>query len=388
VRILYSAIDQAVPSPHGGSVHVTSVAEGLSELGHEVHVLASPVDGHPFPSSEVIWWPMSPPLGDRRLRFLRAPDVLRRARALQPDVIIERYYNFGGEAISAARKLGATAVLEVNAPVADPPGSAKQWIDRVTIVQPLRRWRDWQCESADLIVTPSAKILPRHVPRARILETEWGADTDRFHPQAVGPIRFTRREDETVVIFIGAFRAWHGAIHLVDAMRELRRRGRKDIKAVLIGDGPELNRVRRAAQGMDEVIITGALPHAEVPANLAAAHAGIAPFDVTAHAPLQWEFYWSPLKIFEYMASGLPVVAPGIERLTRIVRDGREGLLYDPAQPGALASAVERLTNPALRSELGAAARQRAVDLFSWRSHCQTLDRTIRAAHDAHSHRH
>ena len=40
---------------------------------------------------------MSPPLGDRRLRLLRARDVMRRARALKPDAIIERYYNFGGE---------------------------------------------------------------------------------------------------------------------------------------------------------------------------------------------------------------------------------------------------------------------------------------------------
>jgi glycosyltransferase involved in cell wall biosynthesis len=100
------------------------------------------------------------------------------------------------------------------------------------------------------------------------------------------------------------------------------------------------------------------------------------------------EFYWSPLKIFEYMASGLPVIAPRIDRLARIVRDGQEGLLYDPAQQGSLAAALERITSPTLRSELGAAARARAVEYFSWRSHCQALDRAIRAAHDAHSDRH
>jgi glycosyltransferase involved in cell wall biosynthesis len=171
-------------------------------------------------------------------------------------------------------------------------------------------------------------------------------------------------------------------------MRELRARGRNDIKAVLIGDGPELSRVRQAAEGIAGVTITGALAHGEIPARLAAADVGVAPFDVSAHAPLQLEFYWSPLKIFEYMASGLPVITPRIERLTRIVRDGREGLLYDPAQPGSLAAALERATVPALRSELGAAARARAVERFSWRSHCQAVDRAIRAAHDAHSDRH
>jgi glycosyltransferase involved in cell wall biosynthesis len=388
MRILYSAIDQSVPAPHGGSVHVTSVAEGLSALGHEVHVIASPGNGGPPPPGEVVWWPMSPPLGDRRLRLFRARQVIRRARSLRPDIIIERYYNFGGEGLLAAREVGAVGVLEVNAPVVDYPGSAKQWIDRLMIVQPLRRWRNWQCAAADLIVTPSARILPDHVPAARVLETEWGADTDRFHPGATGVVPFARKAGETVVVFVGAFRPWHGAAHLVQAIRELRARGRSDIRAVLIGDGPELGRVRQAAEGLGGVTITGALPHGQIPGSLAAADAGVAPFDVSAHAPLQWEFYWSPLKIFEYMASGLPVVAPRIERLGRIFRDGREGLFYDPAQRGGLAAALERIADPVLRSELGAAARARVVEHFSWRNHCQALDRAIRAAHDAHSHRH
>ena len=388
MRILYSAIDQVVPSAHGGSVHVTSVAEGLSELGHDVHVLASPSRGAPFPLGKVVWWPMGPPFGDRRLRLLRTSDVLRRARVLRPDVIIERYYNFGGEGIVAARKTGAVAVLEVNAPVVDYPGSAKRWIDRMLIVEPLRRWRDWQCSTADLVVTPSAKIIPAIVPPSRVLQTEWGADTDRFHPAATGAIPYTRAAGDTVAIFVGAFRTWHGAIHLVDAIRELRARGRHDIKAVLIGDGPELARVRQAADRLEGVTFTGPLDHDRIPASLAAADIGVAPFDVTAHAPLRWEFYWSPLKIFEYMASGLPVVAPRIERLAAIVRDGAEGVLYDPERPGGLAAALERLSDPALRSPLGTAARERAVQYFSWRSHCQALDRAIRAVRDAHPDRH
>jgi glycosyltransferase involved in cell wall biosynthesis len=388
MRILYSAIDQIVPAAHGGSVHVTSVAEGLSALGHEVHVLASPSNAAPFPHGNVVWWPVAPPFGDRRLRLLRAGQVIRRARALRPDAVIERYYNFGGEGILAARKTGAVAVLEVNAPVVDPPGSTKQWVDRLLIVEPLRRWREWQCAAADLIITPTTKIIPPNVPLSRVLQTEWGADTDRFHPGATGAIPYARAPGDTIAIFVGAFRAWHGAIHLVEAIGELRARGRRDIKAVLIGDGPELDRVRQAADGIEGITFTGALRHEDVPASLAAADAGVAPFDVSAHAPLEWEFYWSPLKIFEYMASGLPVIAPRIERLTQIVRDGQEGILYDPGQPGGLASALERLSNPALRAQQGAAARARACERFSWRSHCQALDRAIRAARDAHPDRH
>jgi glycosyltransferase involved in cell wall biosynthesis len=78
--------------------------------------------------------------------------------------------------------------------------------------------------------------------------------------------------------------------------------------------------------------------------------------------------------VFEYMASGLPVVAPAIDGMTRIVADGVEGLLYDPSAPGALADALERLADAGVRRRLGAAARARAVAEFSWAGHCARLD--------------
>ena len=389
MKILYSAIDQTVPGAHGGSVHVRSVAEGLSALGHDVHVLASPGDEGRFPNGPVTWWAMPPPFGNRRLRLLRAGEVARRARAIRPDVVIERYFNFGGEGLLAARKIGALAVLEVNAPVVDYPGSAKQWLDRLAVVQPLRRWRDWQCRTADLIVTPSTRIIPDGIPSSRVLQTEWGADTARFQPAAAGPVPFLRNAGDTVVVFVGAFRAWHGAIHLVEAMRALHAKGRRDIKAVLIGEGPELAPAQRAAETLDNVTFTGALSHEVMPPALAAAHIGVAPFDVSKHAPLQIDFYWSPLKIFEYMATGLPVVAPRVDRLAHIVRDGLEGILYDSARPDALAPAIARLADDgALRQRLGSAARARVVEHFSWQRHCLALDGAIRAARDAHPDRH
>jgi glycosyltransferase involved in cell wall biosynthesis len=119
-----------------------------------------------------------------------------------------------------------------------------------------------------------------------------------------------------------------------------------------------------------------------MPPALASADIGVAPFDVARHAPLQIDFYWSPLKIFEYMASGLPVVTPRIARLETIVQDGREGILYDAADPGALPVALERLSDSGLRRRLGAAARDRAVRDFSWESHCRRLEEALRAARE------
>ena len=60
---------------------------------------------------------------------------------------------------------------------------------------------------ADVIVTPSAAILPPGTPAIAIRVLEWGADTDRFHARRAGPAPFVRPPAPTVAVFAGAFRA-------------------------------------------------------------------------------------------------------------------------------------------------------------------------------------
>ena len=377
MRLLYSAVDQRVPGTTGGSIHVRALAEGLAALGHEVHVLATPGPGG-FPDGLVRWHAVAPPFGTPRLRLTATRRATAIARALRPDLVVERYHNFGGEGMIAARRIGAAAVLEVNAPVIDYPGSTKRLLDRCLLVEPMRRWRDWQCRVADLVVTPSAAILPDWLARDKVLEVEWGGDTDRFRPGVPPDPEIVRAPGETLAVFAGAFRSWHGAIHLVEAIAELRRRGMGSIGAVFAGDGPERPRVEAAAKTVTGVRLLGAVAHDRMPAVLSACDIGVAPFDTGQHAPLSLGFYWSPLKVFEYMAAGLPVAAPAIDRLATIVGHGREGLLYDPGRPGALADALVELADPDRRRALGAAARERAVRNYSWTVHCAALDGAFR----------
>lgn len=384
MRVLYCALDQVVPGAVGGATHVRAVAEGLARLGHDVHVLTGEGrGGFPAPppgaAGSLAWHRFPAPAGRPHFRLLRAPGVRRLAASLRPDAVIERYHNFGGEGVLAARATSALAVLEVNAPVVDHPGSRKAVLDRALLVQPMRRWRERVCAMADLVVTPSARILPAATPAARVLEIEWGADTDRFHPAATGPVPFEKRPGEVVAIFVGAFRAWHGAPALAHAAGRLERAGIAGLHAVFVGDGPEASRAREAAAGLSRATFTGPLPYESMPACLAAADIGVAPFDVSAHAPLRIDFYWSPLKVFEYMASGLPVAAPRIARLERLVTTGREGVLYDSSASDGLDEALRTLLDPARRRAMGAAARERAVRDFSWRAHCERLAAAMEA---------
>ena len=386
MRILYIALDQTVPGTVGGSVHVQAVADGLASLGHEVHV-ACQIGHKPEITSGVIsgeienytrrrfWHHLAPPFSIAQLRWARRGAVEQLAREVGAEVIIERYYNFGGEGVLAADAIGIPSVLEVNAPIIDYPGSPKRMLDRVLLVEPMRRWRERLCRLASLFVTPTASILPEWIDRRRVLEIEWGADVDRFHPGAAmrTPPVDGADSDRIQCVFAGAFRRWHGAIHLAHSLARRHRAGDRRFSGVFIGDGPERRATQHAAAGIPSVTFTGRVPHDDLPPHLAAADIGVAPFDSAAHPPLQLSFYWSPLKIFEYMATGLPVVAPALPRLTKLVEHGREGWLYDPADPQGLDNALIALAENDRRRALGAAARDRVVRDFSWTAHCRAL---------------
>jgi len=406
MRLLYVAPDQVVPGTLGGSVHVQAVAEGLADLGHEIHVATSP--GAAWPRGAVHWHAMSPPLGQPVLRWARAAAVASLAREIRAEAIMERYYNFAGEGVLAARRLRIPAILEVNAPVVDYPGSPKALVDRALIVEPMRRWRERICRLTDLFITPSAEMLPAWVDPARVLRVEWGADTRHFRPRAdaarlrqgsgaasdrqgSGAARlrqgsgaaseaapFPKDPARVWCVFAGAFRSWHGVAHLTSALARLHAAGDHRFGAVLLGDGPERPAAERAARDVPGIFFTGAIPHDQLPRYLAAADIGVAPFDAMRHRPLRLGFYWSPLKVFEYMACGLPVVAPRLPRLTTLVEHGREGWLYDPEAPRALDGALTALADAPTRQRLGAAARERAVRDFSWAAHCRALDARLR----------
>ncbi|HET8627138.1 MAG TPA: glycosyltransferase, partial [Thermomicrobiales bacterium] len=317
------------------------------------------------------------------------PVVAREAAAFRPDVVVERYYNLAGAGLLYARRHGLGGVLEVNAPLYDPPGSRKDRLDRA-LGRPLRRWAGWQARAADRIVTPLATTVGKFAPGGKIVELPWGANTDLFDPARVGPgerAAVRRRlgipPGARVVAFSGSFRAWHGVGALLGALRELLPRA-PDLWALLLGDGPERPGLERAARDIGEagrrVVFAGRQPYEEVPGYLAAADVGAAPFEPARHPALRhFGFYWSPLKVFEYGAMALPVVCPDLPPLSGIVRDGREGRLYREGDPAALAAALaELLGDAAARRALGAAARERVVRHYSWAAHCRALDETLR----------
>jgi glycosyltransferase involved in cell wall biosynthesis len=375
VRILYVACDQVVPGRTGGSVHVLEVARGLAARGHEVHAVVHRAPGAADrEESDGVHWHRVAWRPPHRLFRLRArPAVEALVESARAEVVIERYYNFGGEGILAASARGIPSLLEVNSPVVDHPGSVKGFLDALSVVRPMRRWRERLCREATALVAPLPEIVPAFA-RAKTETVTWGANVSAFSPARRSDA--ARRElgipeGAVAVVFSGSFRPWHGVAVLEAAARTLHRRA--DIFFILAG-GPRVGE----ADGYRGRLL-GAVPYDRMPAVLAAADLGVAPYDTVRLRQLRLGFYWSPLKIFEYMASGLPVVTIARPPLDAIVRLGREGLHVREADPVDLARAVEVLADDAgARARMGRAGRERVVERYSWGRHCEQLEGVLR----------
>jgi glycosyltransferase involved in cell wall biosynthesis len=169
-----------------------------------------------------------------------------------------------------------------------------------------------------------------------------------------------------VVGWVGSFRKFHALDVGVDALARV-----PGATFLLVGDGPERAPIeaRARARGV-RVVCTGTVPHDDVPEYLAAMDAALLLADKGG------PFHYSPLKLAEYLAAGLPVVAPRAGDLPAQLRDEIDALLVPPGDVAALAAAVRRLRDDApLRARLASGAHA-AAGLRTWDA---SVDRLLAA---------
>ncbi len=224
------------------------------------------------------------------------------------------------------------------------------------------------------------------VPRSRIVVFENAVDVERFQatPEDARSIRRALGVgDAPLLVFVGNFYRWHDVPAALEAYRTLLET-RPELRLALVGDGAERAAMEELARTLgvaDRTVFTGRVPHQDVPKYFAAADVALAPYPEMDHA-----MWLSPLKVYEAMAGGAPVVTSSIGQLEKLVEDGRTGLLTPPGDVPALASAVERLlADPARRERIGRQAREHIVANHSWRRYIERLEAVLEAVADRRS---
>ena len=310
MRIAYLHCIRDPEAARGGpGVHIASSTAALRELGHGVEVIGPEIDGTKAPSLAVrqrsrLRRAVASYVYEPRaiLRSLwRARLDLPRVRAAQPDVILARYEAFEYAPIILARTLGVPLVWEVNGTSSEIP----RWNPDLVLYPGTRALEAWALNSSAAIFVVSEELKNQLVDegahRDRIAVIPNGADPTRFDPRLRTERPIGDLPDEaTVVGYLGSFSTWHDVETMLTVIPALAE-SHPDVRFVLAGARvADLTAEQRnlVAQLPDRVLFPGVVPIAD-------AARWMARFDValSLYPPVQ-SFYFSPVKLFEYMASG------------------------------------------------------------------------------------
>jgi glycosyltransferase involved in cell wall biosynthesis len=187
-----------------------------------------------------------------------------------------------------------------------------------------------------------------------------------------------------MVLYTGTFEAYQG-LDLLFAAARVAATGRPDIRFVLAGGRPDqIEQARAMARGAgveSHVVFAGQRPAEEIPEFLDAADVLVSPRSSGTN---------TPLKIYQYLRSGRPIVATRLLTHTQVLDDAVSFLT--PATPeGFGAGILAALTDPARAREVGAQARRLADTKYSYEAYlartreaCSFLDagRTPQTAGD------
>lgn len=325
----------------GASAHLRHIAVACLRRGHRVITASSRppsnLNPHPVPVTNL-------GLGFRRIVTDHG----------KPDLIYERYSLGHLAGLELARHLGVPFLLEVNAPLVEESRRHRPFsVRRLDQEVELRLFAE-----ADLIMAVSGPMAS-YVSEVRgtsegVIVAHNGVDPTHF-PDAAAHL------SSPVIAFLGHPKPWHGADRLPQLLTALIRSDR-NIRVKMIGGGEGaisiLNAAHRIGVGF-AFESTGPIAVPEIAGHLQEAAVGIAPYPPTDF------FYFSPLKVVEYMAAGLPVVASDLGDIRATVGEG--GIVVDASDDDGMRRAVTDLVdNPDLRRRLGSRGRARALSEFTW----------------------
>lgn len=354
-RLLYLSLE----TPREGQAtytHVHEIIRGLRKIGWVVDLLATSRGG-----------------ASSGTRYLaRLADYVRVQwqaawRLKSYDAVFMRAH-FAAMPLSAWAKLrGVPVFQEINGLPADILVTYRwlRWIG------PLIRWlyrTQMRMASHVFVVTDGLRGWAlAEAGHDRVSVVTNGADIDLFNPDGPRPA-----EPERYIAFVGGLTAWHGIATMIAATKEPG--WPEGVALVMIGDGVERDRLKDTA-AHPRVRWLGRRPPKEVASYLRGA---IAALSVTEDSAGHLNTGVAPLKLFEAMASGVPVIVTDLPFQGDVVREHETGIVIPMASPSALAAAASQTAaEPGLAQQRGDNGRRYVERFASWQSRAKEIAEQI-----------
>lgn len=374
MHIVYICADPGIPvfGSKGGSIHVQEVLHTLLRKGHQTTLIYARAGGEKperLAGLSCIQLPELP--GQDDIRFSESASILQGAlksaiEMLQPiDIVYERYSLWSYGAIEAAHLLGIKSCLEVNAHLIYEQGKYR----KLTHPELAHQCFNKVFSNADTIYAVSngvkSQLVSAGIHSDHVHVVHNGVDTERFKPVAksVGFGNTVITDPALTIGFCGSLKPWHGVDGLIDAFA-MHHLSYKHSKLVIIGDGPERVNIEQRIQMhhlSNSVEMIGSVIPEKVPQAIGRVNVAVAPY------PNLDNMYFSPLKIFEYLALGICTVAPRIGDIPNIIEHDVSGILYEAGDVSELATVLDQLVVDGNRvRRIANAGRDLAVQRYTW----------------------
>jgi len=229
---------------------------------------------------------------------------------------------------------------------------------------------NWLVDGQTTITPAMAEAY--HIPSSKLLGC-WpsGVDVDLFS-RSIQTRRWPPGDESIEIVYIGTLSPERDIVRLCEAVREAHLEG-MSFRLSLIGDGPDTERLSAVAADSDGAVrMMGRMPHEKMPALIATMHVGALPF------PDRVEFQVSsPIKLFEYMAAGMPVLATRVRCHTDVVGDRPCVFWAQDSSQEALLAALRRLwSDRSLLPDYGSVAAEVAKDC-TWAASAERLAQAL-----------
>jgi glycosyltransferase involved in cell wall biosynthesis len=269
-----------------------------------------------------------------------------------------------------ARRRGIAVVHECNGPYADIAIAHPGVLPFLGLISAMQRWQYRKADGVVAVTDQLKSWIEGECGRADVALITNAANTSMFTPE-VAPDRLT---DRPFVVFFGALAVWHGARMMLEALAHPEWPAGVDL--LIVGAGADSPIVAAAAAADPRIHYIGRQPYKRVPGLVVGALAGLVPIvDVSGRAKTGL----APLKLFETLAAGVPVIATDYPTQADFVRDNDCGLVVPPGDSAALARAIGKLArDPAAAKAMGARGRAAVERDHSWDHRAAEVDRLLR----------
>lgn len=299
--------------------------------------------------------------------------IVEIARREKPDLIHAHSSILCGiPAYLASRQLGLPCVYEIRAfweDAAVDAGTNQAGSLKYTAIQKAETRLARQADAlVGICQGIKTELIGRGVAESDIFVVPNGVDADKFVP--IPPDERVREkyglQGKKVVAYIGTFAAFEGVRFLEQALIDLIKGGRDDLRGLIVGEGPTYDACKRMAEeaGLaDKILHPGKVPHSEVNGLYSVVDILAYPRDKQRITDLV-----TPLKPLEAMAMEKAVIGSDVGGLVELISDGKTGLIHRHEDAGDLAEKIVKLADdPELRARLGKQGREFVIRERQWR---------------------